>query len=89
MIWGINPFDQWGVELGKTSAKELLDVITAPEPPAPQADSSTDNLSAGTATTAAAKPDEIFRRYRGRRGHIRPCPGGSAEVAGDRLGEVA
>ncbi len=44
MIWGINPFDQWGVELGKTSAKELLDVITAPEPPAPQADSSTDNL---------------------------------------------
>lgn len=23
-IWGINPFDQWGVELGKTMAKETL-----------------------------------------------------------------
>jgi glucose-6-phosphate isomerase len=22
-IWGINPFDQWGVELGKTMANEL------------------------------------------------------------------
>jgi glucose-6-phosphate isomerase len=22
-IWGINPFDQWGVELGKTMAQQL------------------------------------------------------------------
>ena len=22
-LWGINPFDQWGVELGKTMANEL------------------------------------------------------------------
>ena len=27
-IWGIDSFDQWGVELGKTQAKALLPVIT-------------------------------------------------------------
>ena len=43
-LWGINPFDQWGVELGKTQAKELLGVITDAEAPAQQADSSTDAL---------------------------------------------
>lgn len=26
-IWGINPFDQWGVELGKTIAGQLLECI--------------------------------------------------------------
>ena len=25
VIWDINPFDQWGVELGKKMANELLD----------------------------------------------------------------
>ncbi|GAA1481422.1 glucose-6-phosphate isomerase [Gordonia sinesedis] len=45
-IWGIDPFDQWGVELGKTQAKELLGVITEPEAPGPQGDSSTDELVA-------------------------------------------
>lgn len=43
-IWGINSFDQWGVELGKTQAKELLRIITDEEPPAPRDDSSTDSL---------------------------------------------
>ncbi|MFT4043928.1 MAG: glucose-6-phosphate isomerase [Gordonia sp. (in: high G+C Gram-positive bacteria)] len=43
-VWGINPFDQWGVELGKTQAKELLGAITEPNAPAPQGDSSTDAL---------------------------------------------
>ncbi len=43
-IWGINPFDQWGVELGKTQAKELLGVIVEAKSPAPQDDSSTDAL---------------------------------------------
>jgi glucose-6-phosphate isomerase len=23
VVWGINAFDQWGVELGKTIAKEI------------------------------------------------------------------
>ncbi|GAA4364716.1 glucose-6-phosphate isomerase [Kangiella marina] len=27
MIWGINPFDQWGVELGKVIADEILQAI--------------------------------------------------------------
>jgi glucose-6-phosphate isomerase len=44
-IWGINSFDQWGVELGKTQAKELLKVIIDDESPAPQDDSSTDALA--------------------------------------------
>ena len=43
-LWGINSFDQWGVELGKTQAKELLGVITDAEAPAQQGDSSTDAL---------------------------------------------
>lgn len=43
-IWGIDPFDQWGVELGKTQAKELLGVITEPQAPGPQGDTSTDEL---------------------------------------------
>ncbi|MGV9857653.1 glucose-6-phosphate isomerase [Gordonia sp. NPDC003425] len=45
-VWGINPFDQWGVELGKTQAKELLGVITEAQAPAAQGDSSTDALVA-------------------------------------------
>ncbi|GAS86422.1 glucose-6-phosphate isomerase [Mycolicibacterium brisbanense] len=43
-IWGIDSFDQWGVELGKTQAKALLPVITADTSPAKQTDSSTDAL---------------------------------------------
>ncbi|KQR97580.1 glucose-6-phosphate isomerase [Williamsia sp. Leaf354] len=52
-IWGINSFDQWGVELGKTQAKELLEVLIDPAAPAAQDDSSTDAL---------------IRWYRGERG---------------------
>jgi glucose-6-phosphate isomerase len=44
VIWGIDSFDQWGVELGKTQAKALLPVITADASPAKQTDSSTDAL---------------------------------------------
>jgi glucose-6-phosphate isomerase len=43
-IWGIDSFDQWGVELGKTQAKALLPVLTNDASPAPQSDSSTDAL---------------------------------------------
>ena len=53
VIWGIDSFDQWGVELGKTQAKALLPVITSEAAPAPQSDSSTDAL---------------VRRYRAERG---------------------
>ncbi|MDT5360923.1 MAG: glucose-6-phosphate isomerase [Mycobacterium sp.] len=44
VIWGIDSFDQWGVELGKTQAKALLPVIINDSSPAEQSDSSTDAL---------------------------------------------
>ncbi|HYJ54166.1 MAG TPA: glucose-6-phosphate isomerase [Mycobacterium sp.] len=53
VIWGIDSFDQWGVELGKTQAKALLPVLTGDASPAEQSDSSTDTL---------------VRRYRTERG---------------------
>ena len=53
VIWGIDSFDQWGVELGKTQAKALLPVLTGETPPAKQSDTSTDTL---------------VRRYRAERG---------------------
>ncbi len=56
VIWGIDSFDQWGVELGKTQAKALLPVITSDGSPATQTDSST---------------DELVRRYREERGRAR------------------
>ncbi|MGV9616805.1 glucose-6-phosphate isomerase [Nocardia xishanensis] len=43
-IWGIDSFDQWGVELGKQQALALAPLLTAAEEPAPQDDSSTDAL---------------------------------------------
>ncbi|MFD4404284.1 glucose-6-phosphate isomerase [Nocardia sp. NPDC058499] len=44
VIWGIDSFDQWGVELGKQQALELAPLLTSAEDPAPQGDSSTDGL---------------------------------------------
>ncbi|MGB3893253.1 MAG: glucose-6-phosphate isomerase [Mycolicibacter sinensis] len=44
VVWGIDSFDQWGVELGKTQAKALLPVLTDDASPQPQTDSSTDAL---------------------------------------------
>jgi glucose-6-phosphate isomerase len=44
VVWGIDSFDQWGVELGKTQAKELLPVITGDASSEQQSDSSTDAL---------------------------------------------
>ncbi|NNE39730.1 MAG: glucose-6-phosphate isomerase [Marinicaulis sp.] len=47
VIWGINSFDQWGVELGKTLAKELLPKIAKLGGDADQTrsdDASTDGL---------------------------------------------
>ncbi len=56
VIWGIDSFDQWGVELGKTQAKALLPVLTASKSPVEQSDSSTDAL---------------VRHYRAARGRAR------------------
>ncbi|MCV7382848.1 glucose-6-phosphate isomerase [Mycolicibacter longobardus] len=44
VVWGIDSFDQWGVELGKTQAKALLPVLTDDASPPRQTDSSTDAL---------------------------------------------
>ncbi|MCO5315413.1 MAG: glucose-6-phosphate isomerase [Solirubrobacterales bacterium] len=43
-IWGIDSFDQWGVELGKALAREIAPDLTAEASPEPGRDSSTDNL---------------------------------------------
>ena len=56
VIWGVDSFDQWGVELGKAQAKALLPVITEDASPPTQSDSSTDAL---------------VRRYREERGRVR------------------
>ena len=43
VLWDINSFDQWGVELGKKQAGDLLPAVTG-EVTADSGDSSTDNL---------------------------------------------
>jgi len=44
VIWDINPFDQWGVELGKTLAKTLLPRLTNSTLEFEETDSSTQGL---------------------------------------------
>lgn len=51
-IWDINPFDQWGVELGKALAQRILPELESAEAPPLGHDSSTNHL---------------IRRYRARR----------------------
>jgi glucose-6-phosphate isomerase len=43
-VWGINPFDQWGVELGKVMASQLAPKLLSQGPPEYDSDSSTDAL---------------------------------------------
>jgi glucose-6-phosphate isomerase len=45
VIWGINSFDQWGVELGKTLAVELLPLLARSDPERLR-DASTEGLMA-------------------------------------------
>ncbi len=53
-VWGVDSFDQWGVELGKEQAKELTPLLTESDPPVTELDSSTAELV------------EWYRRARGR-----------------------
>ena len=53
VIWDINSFDQWGVELGKVLAKRIATELEAKSEPALSHDSSTNAL---------------IRHYRARRG---------------------
>jgi glucose-6-phosphate isomerase len=52
VIWDIDSFDQWGVELGKILATTIIDELTADHPPTLSHDSST---------------NELIRRYRATR----------------------
>jgi glucose-6-phosphate isomerase len=52
-IWGIDSFDQWGVELGKKMALDLAPALVSDEPPTSFPDTST---------------EQLIRRYRALRG---------------------
>ncbi len=43
-IWGIDSFDQWGVELGKVLAQRIIPELESPQEPQLKHDSSTNNL---------------------------------------------
>ena len=53
-VWGIDSFDQWGVELGKVMAKQLAPALVRPAAP---------DLSGQDSSTAG-----LVRRYRAHRG---------------------
>ncbi len=44
VLWGINSFDQWGVELGKQLADRIFNELITPSRPVLQHDSSTNHL---------------------------------------------
>ncbi len=44
VIWGVNSFDQWGVELGKALASAIVPELLSDDEPALSHDSSTDTL---------------------------------------------
>jgi glucose-6-phosphate isomerase len=44
VLWNINSFDQWGVELGKALAQRIIPELESPSAPKPGHDSSTNNL---------------------------------------------
>ena len=44
VIWNINSFDQWGVELGKALAQRIIPELESKAEPRLQHDSSTNNL---------------------------------------------
>jgi glucose-6-phosphate isomerase len=43
-VWGINSFDQWGVELGKVLAQRIIPELESSEEPELEHDSSTNAL---------------------------------------------
>jgi glucose-6-phosphate isomerase len=44
VIWGIDSFDQWGVELGKALAQKIVPQLTSADEPELAHDSSTNAL---------------------------------------------
>jgi glucose-6-phosphate isomerase len=61
-VWGIDSFDQWGVELGKVFAKRIIPELGSETEP---------ELRLGSETEPELKHDsstnELIRRYRGMR----------------------
>ena len=55
VIWNIDSFDQWGVELGKVLAQRFIPELQSKAEPELEHDSSTNNL---------------IRRYRKQRGNV-------------------
>jgi glucose-6-phosphate isomerase len=53
VIWGINPFDQWGVELGKVLAGRIVKELEAP---------------AGAPLSHDTSTSSLIKRYKSRRG---------------------
>jgi glucose-6-phosphate isomerase len=43
-VWGVNPFDQWGVELGKVLANRIIPELESQAEPELHHDSSTNAL---------------------------------------------
>src|SRR5207244_10240434 len=54
VIWGINSFDQWGVELGKVLATRIAAELAAPG----------DDGAVGPAAGHDSSTDALIRRYR-------------------------
>ena len=77
VIWGIDSFDQWGVELGKALAHRLAPLLTSPDSP------DTSSLDSSTA--------ELVRRFREvRAGRFEALHRSTSESRGDRtFGEGA
>ena len=44
ILWNINAFDQWGVELGKIISKDIYEKLTSTDEESDELDSSTKNL---------------------------------------------
>ena len=55
VIWNINPFDQWGVELGKVLAQRIVPELESETAPRLKHDSSTNNLIRRYRTLKGAK----------------------------------
>jgi len=61
VIWGIDSFDQWGVELGKVLAKSILSELTGKSPAAHPRDSSTRALIGRIAAAGASEKADSRR----------------------------
>ena len=56
VIWGINAFDQWGVELGKQLSKPIFDAMTV--------EAASDETAIGTKSVTDPVTNDWIERYR-------------------------